>query len=115
MIEYINTDLIQPESAHSTSPNLGRASGFFNCNYDSISDYSGSGSTVMDSEYVAQRVRRYEQEQRLEDMQNNHAEKPSAIYNLHIGQVVIDGGIDGLITIIIIQIHMCIFSNRSKK
>lgn len=65
------------------SPILERTSAFFDQHIDSISEYSVS--TVADSEWVAQRIAKFEQE---------HAEQSSqpTVYNLRIDKIVIDGG-----------------------
>ena len=98
-MENINNETVQTQSTSSTSPILKSTNDFFNYNYDSISAYSGS--TVADSEYVAQQINKYEKKQHEDDL--NNMGKLSTIYNLRIDKVVIDGGINILITIHMVQ------------
>lgn len=68
------------------SPILERTSAFFDHDprdFDSISAYSDS--TVADSEFVAQRVAKFEREQ-------SESCNPPTVYNLRIDKIVIDGG-----------------------
>lgn len=67
------------------SPILERTSAFFDHDYDSIS--ACSESTVADSEFVAQRIARYEREQ----SESSQSAQPT-VYNLRIDKIVIDGG-----------------------
>lgn len=84
-------------SNNSTSPILKRTSGFYDHNYDSISE-AFSESTVADSDYIAQRIREYEKERRLNEAVNENAGKPT-VYNVHIDKVVIDNGVFSVLII----------------
>lgn len=65
----------------------------FNYHYDSVSAFSGS--TVADSEFVAEQIMKFESDRNEADKHN--ANKQSTVYNLRIDKVVIDGGNLGLI------------------
>lgn len=88
-MDKLETDFVQSRSTKSTLPILTEGHEFFDCCYDSISAYSGS--TVADSEFVAQQVSKYERGQRIDEI--NNMGKLSTVYNLHIDKLVIDGGI----------------------
>lgn len=80
----LQTDAVNFSEAKN-SPIAKRTSGFFDQIYDSISAYSGS--TVADSEYVTQQVRKYERERQMDELNPQ-----STVYNLHIEKFVIDRG-----------------------
>jgi hypothetical protein len=66
----------------------GSSSGYFEENFDSISVFS-TDSTVVDSEFAAQKVREFERRRSLE---NKLGINQAAQYNLHVDNIVIDSG-----------------------
>jgi hypothetical protein len=66
-----------------SSPIIQRTSDFYDNIYDSISDMSFGGSTVADSEFVAQQIRKYESALATDQKQQNSA----PVYNLRIDKV----------------------------
>lgn len=75
--------VLRPAYGRPLSPIVERTSAFFDQHIDSISEYSAS--TVADSDWVAQRIAKFEQE---------HIEQSNqpTVYNLRIDKIVIDGG-----------------------
>lgn len=67
-----------------------RTSNFFDFDhhFDSVSAFSES--TIADSDFVSQRIRKFENDRNHDDKRNSN--KQSHIYNLSIDKVVINGG-----------------------
>lgn len=113
-MDNLDSEKFKKESTSSTSPNLKRKSDFFDDisyvhdfdqtsighikMYDSVSTFSGS--TIAESEFVAQNIKQFEREQ------NSGSTIPinkGTVYNLRIDKVVIDG--------MIIEISHCVKSS----
>jgi hypothetical protein len=90
----MQTDSSKLKLVNKESPILQRTSDFYDDStymhdydrYDSVSAFSGS--TIADSEFVAQQIRQFEKDQNAEAKIANA--KP-VTYNLRIDKVVIDG------------------------
>ncbi|CRL00274.1 CLUMA_CG013547, isoform A [Clunio marinus] len=85
---YLNSDSnsIKDIESHWRQP-----SEIFDNFFDSISNYSES--TVANSEFVANQIRKFENDQTLPSQKELN--KPQTVFNLHIDKFVIDGNKDG--------------------
>lgn len=89
-MEIIDENMELDVAAGPSPFRLRRTSDFFDLdyNFDSISTFSES--TIADSDFVAQKIMKFENERNQAD-KHNSSKQPN-VYNLSIDKVVINGG-----------------------
>lgn len=82
----------------------------FDHHFDSISAFSES--TIADSDYVAQRIKKFENDRNHDDKRNSNKQSNANIYNLSIDRIVINGGNLELIISLISFWRLICYSRR---